>query len=442
VNRTLLVTTALVASALATNVALAEGPAAPAIVDASKPEPKVAAPAGVADSALDFLKSISVSGYVQAQYERHQDSEDQIRQGGSLLNQNRFSVRRGRLKVERQWEYASVMLELDASTTKGPTVVPQHAEASLQYRGGNGLTLPPMVKLTFGIFDLPYGYELVESPKTRFFMERSLASRSFFPSEPDVGVRLTSAIGWLRTAVAVVNGSSLSDKAYPYRDPDSFKDIVARAGFDVSPTPWLELQGGASVLNGHGFHAGSDATKNGVVWKDANENGTIDLGELQAVPGSSGTPSQTFHRWAVGGDLRVGVKTPIGWTRVSGELTAASNLDRGLYVADPTLTNIDTREVGFVAGITQELFEYGVVGLRFDQYDPNQDSQDKRGGKLLPTSAAIRTFSPMVGLTLPNNAARLIFQYDIVKDHLGRDPQGVPADLENNAWSLRLQVAL
>ena len=37
-------------------------------------------------------------------------------------------------------------------------------------------------------------------------MERSLQSRAFFPAEPDLGVRLSGEIAWLRYAFAVVNG--------------------------------------------------------------------------------------------------------------------------------------------------------------------------------------------------------------------------------------------
>ena len=38
--------------------------------------------------------------------------------------------------------------------------------------------------------------------------------------------------------------------------------------------------------------------------------------------------------------------------------------------------------------------------------------------------------------------ARLVFQYDATKDYQARDPRGVPVDLKNNAWFLRLQVEL
>src|SRR5262249_22464475 len=85
---------------------------------APPPAPPPAPPAG--ESLLDALRGIVITSYVQAQYESHDDSEDQLRQGGVLHNQNRFLIRRGRLKLEREWEWSSVMLEVDGNTTKGP----------------------------------------------------------------------------------------------------------------------------------------------------------------------------------------------------------------------------------------------------------------------------------------------------------------------------------
>ena len=57
------------------------------------------------------------------------------------------------------------------------------------------------------------------------------------------------------------------------------------------------------------------------------------------------------------------------------------------------------------------------------------------------TPQTIETFSPVVGLQLPD-LARLTFEYDVILDHLGRDTRGIPTDLANNAWTIRLQVQL
>lgn len=409
----------------------------------SPPPPSPAPALPSVESLLpDFLRGLHLGGYVQGQYESHQDSEDQLRQGGDPLNQNRFLIRRARVKLQKDWEYAQAMVELDGNTVRGAGFGLQHAEASLLYRGDRPFSAPPLLKATFGLLDVPFGHELVESPRTRWFMERSLLSRSMFPSEPDLGFRLQSALGWFRASVALLNGEPLGERTgFALRAPLAAKSIVGRVGADVEIARALHLEGGVSVLNGKGFHPGTDITKSQIQWKDLNEDGVIELSELTAVPATTGQPSQTFNRWAVGGDLRLGLKTGLGLTQLDVELVFANNMDRGLFIADPTLTGIDNREVGYMIGLTQEILGYGVVGFRYDSYDPNGDAQDKQGGKLLPVSQTVRTYSPLVGLAIPDRA-RLLFQYDVIRDNLGRDPRGVPTDLKNDAWTLRLQVSL
>jgi len=384
---------------------------------------------------------ISPGAYLQAQYESHQDSQDQLFQGGAPMNQDRFLVRRARASFVGEWEYAAVAVEVDANTTSGPVVDLRKAEASLQYRPDRGK--PPVIMITMGQFDTPFGYELVESPRTRWFMERSTLSRAFWPGEPDLGVRFAGALGFFRWTIAPINGEPLGEKSpYSLQDPNAAKDIVFRFGVDTTPRKDLQIAGGVSATRGRGFHAGTDATKATIRWVDFNEDGVVQPNELEAVPAQAATPSQTFDRWAAGLDFRVHYRSPLGVTKVYGEFTLAANMDRGLFVADPVLnSNFDQRELGYYVGISQEIGRYGIVGFRYDTYDPNLDASDKRRGSLHPYSQAITTYSPLVGVVLPDRA-RLLFQYDAVHNALARTNIGVPTNLQDNVWTLRLQVQL
>jgi hypothetical protein len=384
---------------------------------------------------------ISYKGYVQGQYETHQDSEDQLLQGGALENKDRYSVRRARVSVLGDWEYAALAVELDANTTSGPQVDLRKAEASLQYRPDR--KKPPMIMATLGQFDTPFGYELVESPSTRWFMERSVLSRSFWPGEPDLGLRLAGALGFFRWTIASINGNPLGESSpYALQDPLAAKDAVFRFGIDTLPRENLHIAGGISATRGRGFHAGTDATSSSLQWVDINGTGMVQLIDLQPIIGRAATPSESFERWAAGADVRVHVQTPLGVTKVYAEIIAAENMDRGLLVADPIATGADLRELGFYAGIVQEIYRYGAVGFRFDLYDPNSNAFDKRTGLLLPYNQTITTASPLIGLRLPDDRARLILQYDIIRNGLARDAEGVPTNLKQNTLTLRLQVKL
>jgi hypothetical protein len=382
---------------------------------------------------------IWLTGYMQSQYETTQDSQDQLAPGGVIVNKDRFLVRRARLKVIGAWRFAETQIEINGDTTNGFNLNLHHAEASIHYRPDP--TKVPIAQLTMGLFDTPFGYELPESPRSRPFMERTTMSRAFWISEPDLGLRASGGLRFFRWTVAAVNGYPLGSKEYAGQDPIAAKDVIFRVGVDTAPSHDVKVSGDVSVLTGTGFHAGTDATKSSLQWNDLNEDGLVQVNELQGVPAQAATLSQNFPHWAVGADLQTSYEDPLGSLKVYGELTIAQNLDRSMFIADPILSGTDTRELGWYVGVTQEVMTYGLVGFRYDYYDPNADIFDKRGGLLIPYSDSIQTFSPLVGAVLPHRAEALV-QYDIIRNYLARDATGVPANLKMNTLTVRLQVEL
>jgi hypothetical protein len=393
-----------------------------------------------------MLAPYTVTGYVQGEYQTNRASEDELAQGGVPLNRDRFVLRRARVRIDGDYKYAALQLEADGNTSRGPQLRILHAFGTLKLPGKDPKGVP-IAALQVGLFDTPFGYELVEWPRTRWFMERTTASQAFFPGEPDLGAGVHGGLSFVRWSIAAMNGEPLESRVgFPGLTPRAAKDVVFKLGVETKPREDLAVSGHVSGLRGKGFHAGTDGTKGTVQWKDANEDGAIQPVELSGVPATAPVPSQLFERWAVGADLQAKLTTRLGATQVYGEVVLAKNMDRGMFVADPIVTSIDSRELAFYAGVVQEITRWGVAGFRFDHYDPNSDAFDKRGGKLLPTSQAIDTFSPLVGLRLPDpsgiDRARLLLQYDFVRDKLARDERGLPTDMKNDVLTLRLQVSL
>jgi hypothetical protein len=385
---------------------------------------------------------LRIGGYLQTQFESNQLSENQLQQGGAPLNQDRFSLRRGRLRLDRGWEYANATLELDANTTRGMSVGIRRAEGSVLYRGDNGEALPPLVMLSLGVTDIPFGFELLESSRVRPFMERSLGSLALFPTEMDVGAKLSGAVSFLRYAFAITNGEPVDNLPGRFpRDPNAQKDYSGRVGVETQPVQGLSISGGTSFYQGTGFHPGTDATKPSFTWVDTNEDRTIQASELQAVPGTAAQPSANFKRWAYALDLELVLSTGLGSTRLNAEGFLASNLDRSYLIADPVLSGLDVREAGGYVALVQDVTKWGQVGFRASFYDPNADFAQSVRGRQVPTSLGVRTLSPLVALVLKDRA-RLSFQYDFVHDYLAKDAQGVPTDAKNNQLTLRLQVEL
>jgi hypothetical protein len=285
---------------------------------------------------------------------------------------------------------------------------------------------------------MPFGFELPDDADDREFMERSTGSRAFFAGDSDVGIHLSGGAGPLRYNLAWVNGVPVSPDAdttvYNHQ-----KTLMARVGFDTRKPEVYGIRGGVSLLDGTGFHAGSDATKSSLQWSDVNQDGIVTLNELTGVNGQAAAPSSVFDRWAVNADLGVSFHTPLGQTRVYGEATIASNLDRNLYVADPVSSGFDVRELAWYVAAVQDVSEWGLVGFRADAYEPDADLFEARRGLFLPMDTSILTLSPLVGGRI-NDVAKLYLQYDYVVDFLGRDVRGEPVDLPNDQWTLRAQV--
>lgn len=388
---------------------------------------------------------LRLGGYLQVQYLWSQLSENQLQQGGAPLNRDGFAVRRGRLRLSGDWRFVAFAFELDGSTTRGPFFGVRQAHVSALYRNPNA-SRPPYVMLTAGLTEVPFGYEVRLGQRDMMFMERSSGSLALFPGPVDIGVRLRGGVGPFRYDVAVMNGTPLDDRAGGPRglDPTRKPDIAGRLGFAVRPRRFA-VSGGVSFLTGTGLHEGQDATKNQLQWIDLNENGSLDTAEIFSVPGTAALPSVKFARWAVNADLQLGIRSRIGWTQLLGEITLAQNLDRGLFVADPFAAGTDLRHLQAYGAVLQDLTRWAVIGLRYDLYDFNSDLLTRTRGRFVPANSQIHTISPLVGAMLPAGIVpgvrgRLMLQYDVVLDALGRDRRGVPANLKNDQLTVRAQL--
>jgi hypothetical protein len=429
-----------------TPTAPAPAPAAPA-----RPEPQLRPTVsfdgpGMTVSVAGFR--IGLAGYIQAEYQHHDESENELSTDGMrLLNQDRFLIRHARvlLNIERDW--AQLLLEPEVNTVKGTTFSVRQAEATLRYMGPaslaprNGGPREPLVALTIGMFRTPFGYETLLSARERVWMEQSLAQQAFFPGESDLGVRLRGALGWFRYSVALVNGHPIDEARFGGQAPTQPSDVVGRLGFDAGSTR-VHFTGGVSALAGNGFHPGTPATKDMLVVRDVNQSGTLTGQSLQLIPGRAATPSQTFAHWAGGLDLELSARPSRSFAfSAYAEGYVGQNMDRSVYVADPITTGFDLREFGFAVGYSQTLLDLVLMGLRVDYYNPNADAVGRQGGQLVTTSAAIFTTSFLLGVQVPHTQSRLVAQYDLVRDSLAVGDDGLPHDLANNRFTLRLQAA-
>jgi hypothetical protein len=383
---------------------------------------------------------LSLTGYIQADLAFRQSSEDQLNGStGEPLNEDRFLIRRARLRAAIDDTYVSGAVEFDGNTVRGPLARILAAEASLKWPGTDP-AVGPLVMATMGLFKIPFGFEVRESDRDRHFLERSTMSRAFFPGEYDLGARVQGGWRFLRYALAVQNGDPVGEKLFPGRDPNDAKDVVGRLGLDASPVPALAMAAGVSGLWGKGLHKGTGATKTTLQWQDRNEDGRFQAGEIVTVAGVSAIPSESFPRHAIGLDGRIGFAVAPAWrTTVYGELVLANNLDRAIQVADPLgPLGRDQRELGYYVALLQDLGPYATIGARYDLYNPDRDSNNRQLGRQIPTEMSWKTLS--LAASVHGRTGRLLAEYDLNRNKLGRDAAGVPANLKDNAFTLRAEA--
>ena len=398
---------------------------------------------------LSPVRRVRWGGFMQADWiAMDQRSQDEIDTTGQPLNDNRFVLRRARIRAELDRGIFVGALEIDANTVNGLQMRPIDAEISVRW------PTPPLLEhrgdydfmLTMGLFQTPFGYETQELDPVRPFLERSNMINAFFPGVYDLGARLRGRYKFLNYAVGVMNGDPIGEKAFAGRDPNKSKDLVFRVGVKTDVARGVDVDVGFSGLTGSGFHEGTPTTKDQLVWRDANEDGIVDPSEIQVIAGTAATPSQIFKRFAVGADARVSVRVPwLGNLQVRGEIIRASNVDRGMFIADPVSVGRDLREFGYSVGVAQDVTRFGLIGIRYDHYDPDTDAAEQQGLSFVPRDNSVGTWAFVGGLKLPQergpfNAGRLLFEYDKNTNALGRGANGLPTTLASDTAILRAEI--
>ena len=392
------------------------------------------------ERAAKAAATLTVSGYAQVDWVLHnQASQNEIDYAtGTPLNQDRFTLRRGHLRFVSEQPYLSGVLELDANTTNGAQVRPIDVEVAAHWPEREDARLP-FFTLSAGLIRIPFGFEVVENDAVRPFLERSTAARAFFPGEFDLGARFQAKYRFLDLSVAVMNGHPIGDRVFPALAPNAKKEIIGHLGTHSELAPGVLLELGISADTGSGFHQGTPTTKDQLVWRDDNGDGLVGPTEVQVIAGSAATPSEQFHRFALGADARLGLEfAPHARFDLRAELVRASNLDRAIETADPVGSGHDLREFGWYLGATQEVTAWGLLGIRYDHYDPDQDASEQRVALVVPRD---RSYSTLAFLAmLRYGQGRLSLEYDRNRNALGRDASGAPTSLASDALTLRAQL--
>jgi hypothetical protein len=325
------------------------------------------------NATLSPLAKLKFSGYVQGQYEKHQESVSGLSATGAPTNLDRFSIRRGRLKATYSGENAEYLLQIDAT---GDAVVLKDAEATFV-----DTWTPLNFRITMGQFKVPFGYEILQSSADREMPERATVIRTLFPGERDRGVRVTAGYQQFKFMFAAVNGNfTQGDPLYGTRDQNRHVDLYGRVTGDFDFIV-------AGVSGEWGERLGSTVSPASLTITDTNMDGIIQANEIMR-------PAYTTRRfglWRVGADAQFYVDVPaVGGLALKGEVIYSSDDARDFRgsAGNPCLSKTG---LGYILTAVQNIGDHLGAVVRYDSWNPTTNDLDP--GCMDPTGAMATTIA-------------------------------------------------
>jgi hypothetical protein len=388
--------------------------------------------------------TLDFTGFVQADAVVYsQASDDQLDPATSEpLAEEHFGIPRAALRVDAHKGPLAGELELEAFTTRATLPEPTQTSGVRLETAMVSWRDHPYVEVDGGLFRIPFGVGTSTNPRDRLFMELPTFERALFPGDIDAGVMAKGAYGILRYSLAVMNGAPVGDAQWKGKDPSASYDFVGRIGGDWGTRAMWghpHVTFGVSGLAGRALHPGTPPTKDHIQWVDDNHDGMIQTTELQVIAGTPGEPSVGFDHSGLGVDASF--SWCLQWAGRGNaffEGAIATDLDRGLYYADPIANSRKLRELGYQIGATQHLGPHALAGIRYDRYDADRDAAEQDGTMLVGVHRVFSTWAFLAAALWGNT--KLSFEYDHARNPLGRDDSGAPATRGDDRAMFRAQA--
>jgi phosphate-selective porin len=329
------------------------------------------------ESVVNELAKIKVSGYIQAQYEMYDywasdGSQHGVPVTGSAYEDNSFYIRRARIKFTyKPVEGVNFVLQPNFEVHQ---VTLKDAYVQLNDRWLNTFSL------WVGQFNRPT-YEIEYSSSSREFAERTLMTRTLYPTERDQGAKLEADFSTnfnvpLKLQLAVLNGNfgegALANQA---KDVDNGKDVMARAVYSLKiPSKGLGIDFGAHTYLGTTTII-AQTTPVPTVFSDVNNNAFTPVVGDKMKKELFGAEMQAYYDF-------------LGGMSLKGEYI------RGIYSGTTNTAQVNTlfnanktRNVeGCYISLVKNIGKTNEASLRYDVFDPNT----KLSGDAVKTSGDLK----------------------------------------------------
>lgn len=391
---------------------------------------------------LAGLQKLKISGYIQFQYQKADSMGAKSFAGGNFDPKvdNRFSVRRGRVKFAYAGTLSNYVLQFDV-TEKGLAIKDAYMNVTDPWMEA--------FTLTGGVFNKPFGYEIAYSSSQRESPERAVVTQTLFPGERDLGAMLTfqmpkaSPWNFLKIDAGFFAGNGTNPEF------DKKKDFIGHIGIvRAAANETIRYGVGLSYYNG-GVYQG---TKN--VY-EMTEVGGVDV--FSKLP-SDTTVGDFFKREYKGIDGQITIETVLGLTTLRGEYVMGDQPGQAKTSTSPTTDFTKVTAPATVPDGYNRKFNGGYIYLvqsiartpitlvaKYDFYDPNTKVKGDDIGKTVAgqkaTNAADLKYTTLgLGAILAvSNNVKVTAYYDMVTNEKSSNLSGYTKDLKDNVFTLRLQ---
>lgn len=412
--------------------------------ESSNPVDTLAAYVQKMNTSVTSLQKLKISGYVQFQYQKADSAGIKSFAGGDFDSKvnNRFAVRRGRVKFAYAGTLSNYVLQFDV-TEKGLAI----KDAYLNF------TEPWLQAFTVtgGVFNKPFGYEIAYSSSQRESPERSRFTQTLFPGERDLGAMLTfqmpktSPWNFLKIDAGYFAGNG------PNPEFDNKKDFIGRAGIAKATSNEKIRYGlGLSYYNGGVFQGTRNVYK---IWDVDGVN------VFTRFPSDTSTQVGQFRKREYKGiDAQLTVETVLGFTSLRGEYVYGIQPGQSKSSTSPTTDFIkgvateslpDTYVRNFKAGyvyFVQSISHTPITLVaKYDFYDPNTKVKGNEIGKSVSgekatTAADLKYTTLGLGAIFAiSNNVKVTAYYDMVTNEKSSSLKGYSKDLKDNVFTFRVQ---
>lgn len=397
-------------------------------------------------SEVDLLKRLKISGYIQGQYQMA-DTVGAVTpfSGGAFpkYSDNRFAVRRGRVKFSYENEFSTFVLQLDA-TEKGVGLKDAYVAIREPWA--------QFVTLTAGVFNRPFGYEITYSSSSRETPERARAFQTLFPQERDLGAMITlqpkkgSRFEWIKLDAGLFSGNGINSEF------DKHKDFIGRLGMaKANRSETMKYGLGVSYYNGGVFQG----TK--FIYTPGTMSDNTTLGFL--VDSTSTNKFEFAKRQYMGVDAQFSLFSAIGLSSIRAEFLTGKQpggKSSSSSISTGTAPDYDTYIREFNGGYVYLIQNIGQTKnqlvVKYDWLDPNTKVSGKdikaknTDGKSTALSNADIKYSTLgLGWNYRfNSQVKFTAYYEIVKNEEtsisgANSTNNYAKDLKDNVLTLRVQ---